>query len=542
MRTTTASVVRLWLALWPALCVLIATASLLPAQVQAPKAGKWYEDSVDLGFKIKTPAEWGLIPPQPGELNLIAKFDPPLEKYVLVGDKPLYVNAHLVKFDRRPKPEETKDGKEGRKINLTGAARKDVSAWVAAEYGRGFTLEGSKDTTINKVPCKVYDWVTPGEAKDSTRIRAWNYKLAENLDVAFVVNFPGDPKKSAKWEGPYDTMAKSFGPLEVKQLASAAAAGDDLRAQKRAKLQTEVAKLGGDWKLYETPNYFVLTPHKDKMFVKELLERLEAIRSQYEVDYPYEKAQELRKAGETLRTGSSSEDDRSKKAEEEMTKAILGSGDPRELSKCSVVRVLTDQSAYHSYGGPGGSAGYWAWTQQELVLYDDQAGGGRNDTWAVLNHEAFHQYIFYLYGNISPHSWYNEGTGDYYSGFEWKGGRFVAEKFKWRVDTVRELVRSNQFVPLQDLVRFTQQEYYGQNKYGAGGGQNYAQGWSLIYFLRTGKKKGAKNWNPEWEKILDTYFKTLAMTGNLNQAVEDAFRGIDMAVLEESWKDYTATK
>jgi hypothetical protein len=24
--------------------------------------------------------------------------------------------------------------------------------------------------------------------------------------------------------------------------------------------------------------------------------------------------------------------------------------------------------------------------------------------------------------------------------------------------------------------------------------------------------------------------------------VEDAFRGIDMAVLEESWKDYTATK
>ena len=77
MRTTTTSVVRLCLALWPALCVLIATASLLPAQVQAPKAGKWYEDSVDLGFKIKTPAEWGLIPPQPGELNLIAKFDPP---------------------------------------------------------------------------------------------------------------------------------------------------------------------------------------------------------------------------------------------------------------------------------------------------------------------------------------------------------------------------------------------------------------------------------------------------------------------------------
>lgn len=528
-----------------ALLALVAWALPASAQVQAPKAGKWYEDSVDLGFKIKTPAEWDLIPPQPGEPNLIAKFDPPLEKYVLVGGKALFVNAHLVKFDRRkpkdePKPEG--EGKETKKINLSGAGKKDVAAWVSAEYGRTFKLEGTKDIVVNKVPCKLHDWVSTGDAGDTARIRAWSYKLQENIDVAFVVNFPGDPKKSGKWEGPYDQMAKSFSPVEVKQLASVAAAGDDLRSQKRAKLLTEVAKLGGDWKLHETPNYFILTPHKDMMFVKELKERLEAIRAQYEVDYPYEKAQELRKAGEGLKTGSDSAEDKQKDMEAELTKSILGSADPRELSKCSVVRVLTDQSAYHSYGGPGGSAGYWAWTQQELVLYDDQAGGGRNDTWLVLNHEAFHQYIFYLYGNISPHSWYNEGTGDFYSGYKWKGGRFEQDKAVWRVDTVREMCRDNSFVPLKDLVRFTQQEYYGQNKYGAGGGQNYAQGWSLIYFLRTGKKKGAKNWSADWDKVLDIYFKTLAMTGNLNQAVEDAFRGIDMDALEASWKDYTVTK
>jgi hypothetical protein len=334
-------------------------------------------------------------------------------------------------------------------------------------------------------------------------------------------------------------MAKSFAPVAVKALA--AAEGDDVRSRKRAQLQTEVAKLGGEWKLYETPNYFILTPHKDKLFVKELQERLEAIRKQFEIDYPYEKAQELRKAGEGLQTGSDAEK-RERSGEAELAKQILGDADPRELSRCSVVRVLTDQDAYYSYGGPGGSAGYWTWVQQELVIYDDQAGGGRNDTWIVLNHEAFHQYIFYLYGNISPHSWYNEGTGDYYSGYKWYGGRFEQAKNVWRVDTVRELIRDNRFVPLTDLVRFTQQEYYGQNKYGAGGGQNYAQGWSFIYFLRTGKKKGAKDWNADWDKILDTYFKTLAMTGNLNQAVEDAFRGIDMEALTESWKDYIVSK
>lgn len=525
------------------LCLLVVSAVPVGAQVQAPKVGKFYEDSVDLGFKMKTPAEWDLIPPQPGEPNLIAKFTPPLEKYVLVGGKPLYIDAHLVKFDRRKKDEPKAEGDDKKpKIDLSGPGRKDVVAWVTAEYGRTYKSQGApKDTTINKVPAKVYEWSGLDESGEGGWIKAWSYKLHESVDVAFIVVYPGDAKKAAKWEGPFEQMAKSFAPVAVKALASATPAGDDVRSQKRAKLQTEVAKLGGKWKLHETPNYFILSDHEDKAFIKELQERLEAIRKQFEIDYPYEKAQELRKAGEGLQTGSDTEK-RERSGEAELAKQILGDADPRELSRCSVVRVLTDQAAYHSYGGPGGSAGYWAWVQQELVIYDDQAGGGRNDTWLVLNHEAFHQYIFYLYGNISPHSWYNEGTGDYYSGYKWYGGRFEQAKAAWRVDTIRDLIRTNHFVPLADLVRFTQQEYYGQNKYGAGGGENYAQGWSFIYFLRTGKKKGAKNWNADWDKILDTYFKTLAMTSNLNQAVEDAFRGIDMDALTESWKDYIVSK
>jgi hypothetical protein len=41
---------------------------------------------------------------------------------------------------------------------------------------------------------------------------------------------------------------------------------------------------------------------------------------------------------------------------------------------------------------------------------------------------------------------------------------------------------------------------------------------------------------------LEKYFKSLAMTGSLNQAVEEAFRGIDMEALTDSWKDYIVTK
>src|SRR6185503_652855 len=104
----------------------------------------------------------------------------------------------------------------------------------------------------------------------------------------------------------------------------------------------------------------------------------------------------------------------------------------------------------------------------------------------------FHQYIFYFFGALSPHSWYNEGSGDFYSGYAWKSSRFVLTKFDWRVDTIKEAVRKNEHVPLDRFVRYTQAEYYGNNKEGVDGGHNYAQGWSLIYFLRTGKKNNAK--------------------------------------------------
>jgi hypothetical protein len=157
----------------------------------------------------------------------------------------------------------------------------------------------------------------------------------------------------------------------------------------------------------------------------------------------------------------------------------------------------------------------------------------------VLNHEAFHQYIFYFYGNISPHSWYNEGSGDFYSGYQYKNKRFHLERFDWRTGTIQEAIREEKHIPLKDFVRLTQPEYYGNNKWGVGGGQNYAQGWSFIYFLRTGKKGGAQDWNEAWDSILEKYLRVLAMSGDLDQAVTEAFQGVDFEALERSWKEYT---
>jgi hypothetical protein len=531
---TRASFLRL--ALRPAAILFLAAL----AAAQVPKVGKQYERS-DLGFRVRTPAEWDLIPPQPGDPHLLAKFDPPLNKYVQVGpqsgpENRVFVSCFLVQFDRRAPADGSKPKRK---------ALKDVGEWIqkagGVEFGSTHKLQGSKKelSLPSKVPAYEVQYATEGDEKLQKRVYAVQYALAPDLDVAIVFTAPGVKSKWMKYEPVFEQMARSFSRIETDAPAAALGADAPLRERERAKQQAKVDALGAGWKLYETPNYFVIANHDDKEFMNELCGRLEAIRAVYEIDYPYEKAKELREAGEAAVTGLDEKAKAERKREKEMQKALFGDADPREMSRCSVVRVLTDAGAYHSYGGPANSAGYWNAVAGELVVFDDQASGGRRDTWITLNHEAFHQYIFYLYGNISPHSWYNEGTGDFYSGYEYKNKRFTLKSNQWRNMTAKDSVQRGQHVPLKDFVRFTQAEYYGTNKYGTGGGENYAQGWSFIYFLRTGKKNFPKGWDPAWENILGKYFTVLAMSGDLDQAVTEAFQGIDFDALETAWKAST---
>src|SRR5205085_4217671 len=59
-----------------------------------------------------------------------------------------------------------------------------------------------------------------------------------------------------------------------------------------------------------------------------------------------------------------------------------------------------------------------------------------------------------------------------------------------------------EYVPLKALVRFSQRDYYSYPSI------CYAQGWSLVYFLREIVPKNPV-WNEKWGKILETYFSTL---------------------------------
>lgn len=167
------------------------------------------------------------------------------------------------------------------------------------------------------------------------------------------------------------------------------------------------------------------------------------------------------------------------------------------------VRVFKTQKEYHQFGGPGSSAGYFSPAKGELVLFQEFENQSKtkseDDCRAVMFHEGLHQYVHFAVGDVSPHSWFNEGHGDYFAGLSVSGSRTSIKTFDWRVGYLKQhLQGGNDLIPVRTLIRLPQSEYYSN------AGLKYSQGWALIYFLREVSK------DKSHADILSTYFEYLA--------------------------------
>lgn len=214
---------------------------------------------------------------------------------------------------------------------------------------------------------------------------------------------------------------------------------DGLRAiDYRVPVRIEATEDG--WMVEDTENYIVVYNTSDQPLVRRIVKDLENIRKKYIELFP-------------------------------------PSG---PIEAVSTVRICSGMSEYYSYGGPRGSAGYWYDVTEELVLPDatKRKKGektDKSDTFIILYHEALHQNIHYSAGKLSPHSWFNEGYGDYFSGSEISGGKVKRIGLNpWRLGTIKSAVSARKHVPLEKIIRYEQADYYRN------AGLCYAQGWSII--------------------------------------------------------------
>jgi hypothetical protein len=308
------------------------------------------------------------------------------------------------------------------------------------------------------------------------------FRRNEEYEVGVVFEIPGSEWK--KYGPGAMASLRSIAFMEGVEIAAARKDLEDALAGKTGDerwLEEIKRKVGPGWDYLQTRNYLLVYDKNVKPDrVRLIAVQIEAIRKDvYEVMFPPD----------------------------------------RPVTAISVVRVCKDQSQYFQYGGPGGSAGYWNSGAQELVFYEDTSK--KKDALRVLNHEAFHQFIFYSVGSISPHDWFNEGHGDFFAGFNYdRSGRFAPAKFTWRTGEIKTAVGAKTYVPLSVFMGYSHADYYGPQI-----GQNYAQGWSVIWFLRTTK-------NPMWKGMLETYFNTLK--GEVTKWVDGE---VEKAKAAGTWKE-----
>ena len=180
---------------------------------------------------------------------------------------------------------------------------------------------------------------------------------------------------------------------------------------------------------------------------------------------------------------------------------------------------------YLGSGAPQNTGGYYQDLTKKLVFFRQAKD---SDTLLVLYHEAFHQFLaYYLYG--AP-QWFNEGHGDYFgpSAYNEKTKQMEIRLNPWRLPLIKQAIAAGRTQPVEKLLLMTQAELYDPQMIAI----NYAQSWSLVYFL----------WhfeNGKYARCLQLYFKALNRGAGLRDAYAEGFGKVAVPQLEKEWKDFT---
>jgi hypothetical protein len=429
----------------------------------------------DWGYSISPIKGWNAIPVRPEEKNVVGHWQMSLDEARKRGDyESWHANQHcelvIVRISTQvatPDPAKPKEGEDKKTknpgIKLPPSLEKKLNPKTIEEYIDA-NYDGADKRWVRK-PLKGSK--TPGEyiefGADAEAVAIGVFKK-DNVEWAVIYKaFEENYKKT--WQDMYLRSIQTFVLSDLSSTGVAAAAHKDISKlkgdEKRDALKATIAGNPG-WYSIDSSNYVFLSNSKNRQFVESLVKELEVVRE----------------------------------------KVYIPMFPPRNQEESiSPVRILDTQSEYHQYGGPGGSAGYFNSGSGELVLFTKFEDVTKTNSLAycksVMFHEGFHQYIHYAVGDVSPHSWFNEGHGDYFAGLSAAGGSIKVSPFNWRVKELKEKKNSD-LIPLRTLIRMEQREYYNN------AGLKYAEGWALIYYLRSVSKTKAH------VAILDNYFTYLA--------------------------------
>lgn len=234
----------------------------------------------------------------------------------------------------------------------------------------------------------------------------------------------------------------------------------------------------------------------------------------------------------------------------------------KDGAKQQTIKLFKDKASFHGYGAPQGAAAYYSAGDREMVCYDTgkwsdekkQAGpttgpesprdrlrrrssrfeeSMKMDLLGCAAHEGWHQYYHWLVvSRVALPSWINEGMGDYFYTAAPKEGQGkkadLGRMFDGRLWILQEAKRQGALVPLAQFITMLQQDYYSNPSI------CYAQGWAFCQFLLHGP--GGK-----YAKVIPQYVRLLCNDTNWQSVQDKAFKGLDIAAMEQEFHAYIDT-
>ncbi|MEM8711145.1 MAG: hypothetical protein AAGG01_09340 [Planctomycetota bacterium] len=373
-------------------------------------------------------------------------------------------------------PEAKGSGKKGESV--ASGKRKSIEAVVAGLGYRGLSkkrikspeLEEEEEIEGLRVQHRRYVWSIVDD--EQAVLDVWSYPLSHaDIHICYFVL----DESSKKLTKTLEKSARSFRLIERVARVEVDASARTYESQ-MAWAENEAKNTPG-WQAIGTPSkrFVILTSSTKKKFVDEVIKRLEISRDIYEADFP----------------------------------------PPAGFNAVSIIRICGSQEEFMQFSKAGpNTGGYFAPWSVELVLYDN-VEKDRNATYAVVSHEAFHQYCHFLFNESEAHRWFDEGHGDYYGGMKIKGSRgIITPKMPAgfdRLGVVRQMVQEESYTPMEEHLNYSHQAWRNQNEGSETGVSAYAQSWSIVYMLRQGalRKVNRKVWKDEYAEIVPNYVRTL---------------------------------
>lgn len=167
------------------------------------------------------------------------------------------------------------------------------------------------------------------------------------------------------------------------------------------------------------------------------------------------------------------------------------------------------------------TAGLFSGATRELAVRP----GTQGNRMRVLQHEAFHQYLFQAWPNCNSSPWINEGSAEFFGSFEYRSNRWTLTEERVVVNGLEALAR-NRDVDWEELLRtfllWDYPSFYNPQAHIARGTAfSYAFSYGLMHFLYRGAPALR---NRPYRDILPTYLETLEATRDPVEASIRAFK------------------